>query len=271
MANRDCVISGLLRKLAGDKAFICKKYDGMALLLRAGQGQLRSAVEVDAQLLATLLAQELVQKVVRDGACDGETYFRISQIGRAYLRRHQAAEKGADPFRDQNMPVTAEGMGNDVPRRRNLAESPLEWLSRRRGKDGKAFISKDQFNAGERLRRDFTFAQLEPRVTGSWSPVARAAVSGFAGEPEVSAQAVDAKRRFYRALDMVGPGLCDILVEVCCHLNGLAEAERKFDWPARSGKVVLGIALDNLVRHYGMVATGPARSRIQGGPAESGK
>ncbi len=271
MTDRDRVISGLLGKLAGDNALICRKYEGAVLLQPAGEGQLRSAADIDAQLLATLVARELVQRVVWDGACDGETCFRISQIGRAYLRRYQASGKGGDPFRDQHMPVTAERMGTDMQRRRNQAESPLEWLSRRRGKDGKAFISKDQFNAGERLRRDFTFAQLEPRVTGSWSPVARATASGFAGEPETGARAVDAKQRFYRALDMVGPGLCEILVEVCCNLSGLAEAERKLDWPARSGKVVLGIALDHLVRHYGMVATGPVQGRIQGGPAERGK
>lgn len=271
MTERDRGVSGLLGKLAGDNAFICRKYEGAALMLPAGQGKMRRAGEVDAQLLVTLLAQELVQKVVWDGAREGETYFGISQTGRAHLRRHQAMGKGADPFRDQHIPVIAEPMGNDLLRRRYQAESPLEWLSRRRGKDGEAFISRDQFNAGERLRRDFTFAQLEPRVTGSWSPVARTAASGFTGEPEISARAVDAKQRFYRALDMVGPGLCDILVEVCCHLSGLAEAERKLDWPARSGKVVLGIALDHLVRHYGMVATGPARGRIQGGHTESGK
>src|SRR5439155_24660430 len=37
-------------------------------------------------------------------------------------------------------------------------ESPLVWLSRRRGRDGRALIEPHQLQAGERLRVDFTQA-----------------------------------------------------------------------------------------------------------------
>ncbi|MGF1607500.1 MAG: DUF6456 domain-containing protein [Rhodothalassiaceae bacterium] len=61
---------------------------------------------------------------------------------------------------------------------------------------------------------------------------------------------VDAKRRFDRAEAAVGPGLADILVRVCCWLEGLEQAEAGLGWPVRSGKVVLAIALDRLADHY---------------------
>jgi hypothetical protein len=50
----------------------------------------------------------------------------------------------------------------------NDSESPLAWLARRKGRDGRAMISPNQFAAGERLRADFTRGNLTPRVTSNW-------------------------------------------------------------------------------------------------------
>src|SRR5690606_1328656 len=56
----------------------------------------------------------------------------------------------------------------------NDAESPLAWLARRKGPDGRPFISLLQLAAGERLRADFTPAGLTPRVTANWiAPIAQ--------------------------------------------------------------------------------------------------
>ncbi len=49
------------------------------------------------------------------------------------------------------------------------AESPLAWLARRKGRDGRALIEPVQLLAGERLRAEFTRAQLMPRITSNWS------------------------------------------------------------------------------------------------------
>jgi hypothetical protein len=46
------------------------------------------------------------------------------------------------------------------------ARSP--WLRRRKNRSGEAMISQSQFDAGERLRADFWFAQT-PRTTINWS------------------------------------------------------------------------------------------------------
>jgi hypothetical protein len=141
----------------------------------------------------------------------------------------------------------------------NPAESPLGWLRRRRDKDGNSLLSDPQFEAGERLRADFWFAQMTPRVTASWSPAAssrreRNAAPG-AGV-ELQDHVVAAKERVHRALKAVGPELAGILIDVCCHLKGLEDAERALGWPQRSGKVVLLMALTRLARHYGLVTEG---------------
>jgi len=132
----------------------------------------------------------------------------------------------------------------------NLAESPLGWLMRR------GMISEVQFEAGERLRQDFTTAQLSPRVTMRWDgePVAR----GRKGPSEAltpSEAQVAAKRRFMAAVEAAGGGLSDMLWRVVCVGEGLETAERAMGWPARAGKVVLALALDRLASFYGLELT----------------
>jgi hypothetical protein len=129
----------------------------------------------------------------------------------------------------------------------NLAESPLGWL-RARG-----HISARQFEAGERLREDWERAQLSRSVTMQWdappaSKTARAA-------PELNdpaAAQIAARRRFDAAVEAAGPGLSEVLWRVVCAGDGLREAEQALGWPARAGKLVLGLALDRLADFYGI-------------------
>lgn len=152
----------------------------------------------------------------------------------------------------------------------NPAESPLAWLARRQGKDGRAMVDAAQLQAGERLRADFTRANLTPRITSRWSEV-----SG-AGTPEAFTDMVlAAKLRVSRALTAVGPELSGVLLDVCCFLKGMETVERERGWPARTAKVVLCLALDRLAAHYGISAsaTGRGRARMRAwqapGPAEA--
>lgn len=147
---------------------------------------------------------------------------------------------------------------------RNLAESPIAWLFNRRDGDGNPLISEAQFNAGERLRADFWFAQMSPNVTQSWNPAATAG-AGRRSAPgtgvELADNVIAAGERVRRALSAVGPELSGVLIDVCCHLRGLEDAERRAGWPQRSGKIVLGMALAALARHYGFAPSAAASSR----------
>ena len=127
----------------------------------------------------------------------------------------------------------------------NLAESPLGWLHSR------GHVTRRQFDAGERLRIDWERAQLAPGVTMRWdgAPSARGR-SGPARDADPSAARLDAKRRFDAAVAFAGPGLADILWRIVCAGEGMRDAESALGWPARSGKVVLGLALDRVADHY---------------------
>lgn len=82
-----------------------------------------------------------------------------------------------------------------------------------------------------------------------WDPVR---VRGGNGDPLLSAgeRQLAARQRFDAAVKAAGPGLSDILWRVVCAGEGLPGAERALGWPARSGKLVLGLALDRVAGFY---------------------
>jgi hypothetical protein len=135
--------------------------------------------------------------------------------------------------------------------RYNLAESPIAILGRRRDKDGKLFLEPDLVAAAEQLREDFELAQMATLSSGEWISVARIDDRTMA-EPNFTPVKGNkaARERVSNALRDLGPGLSDVVLRVCCHLEGIETAERQMGWAARSGKIVLRIALDRLKTHY---------------------
>ncbi|MDB6177906.1 DUF6456 domain-containing protein [Paracoccus sp. Z330] len=141
----------------------------------------------------------------------------------------------------------------------NIAESPLLLLARRRDRDGKPFLSAGMVTAGERLREDFELAQMGPRVTQNWTGFLTAGIDrsfnggGYRGGSE------SARDRVATALRELGPGMGDVVLRVCCYLEGIEMTERRLGWSARSGKIVLRLALMRLERHYEEVYGGGSR------------
>ena len=145
--------------------------------------------------------------------------------------------------------LTSEGprrSGGPSERRRsvtvNLAESPLTWLHAR------GHLSDRLFDAGERLRADYEKAQLSPSVTMRWDPVR------IKGGPDAGLSPTErqlaAKERFDGALAAAGSGLSDVLWRGGCACERLPDAERALHWPARSGKLVLRLALERVADFY---------------------
>ncbi|MBB5751711.1 DUF6456 domain-containing protein [Prosthecomicrobium pneumaticum] len=180
----------------------------------------------------------------------------LSSAGASALRRALAGGDFAAQHRDTRVLPLDEGAGVR-PVLVNVAESPIAWLRSRSDKAGKPLIDEAAFAAGERLRADFTRGQMMPRVTANWgATVAQGRRSGDSGGmADIADAALAARLRVDRALAAVGPELAGVLLDVCCFLRGIEEVELTQDWPRRSGKLVLRLALAALARHYGLAAT----------------
>ncbi|MEM9778458.1 MAG: DUF6456 domain-containing protein [Pseudomonadota bacterium] len=194
--------------------------------------------------------------------------YQITDAGRSALKRFLEEDRqsraGQGAYAEAPSPFLVQHQSNEerveaTPGsktgrrvRYNLAESPLTILGRKRDKSGAAYLTSDLIDAGERLREDFELAQMGQRVTQNWAsfltpsdPKGSAPVRGPCEGPQA------ARDRVQAAMAALGPGLGDVVFRVCCFLEGLETAERRLGWSARSGKVVLRIALQRLSAHYG--------------------
>jgi hypothetical protein len=186
------------------------------------------------------------------------------KIRNAASRVPQPPAPAIDAFRGQHLALAQRQITTEFGRASvtvDEAESPLVWLARRRGRDGRALIEPHQLQAGERLRADFTHANLMPRTTSNWASPISSTRRGAGGDRASSSTEtmIAARQNVHQALDAVGPEFGGLLLDVCCFLKGLDDVERERAWPARSAKVVLQLALDRLARHYGYAAQAKGR------------
>ncbi|MEY4983668.1 MAG: hypothetical protein RIR62_1934 [Pseudomonadota bacterium] len=233
-----------------------------AAVLREGAGGTERLCIVDRGLAQVFALRDWI-------ACQRQgrvTSYAITPAGRAALRRMEAARRGSDnAFGDQQREMEErDEAGGDGPRRLryNAAESPVSVLARKRDKGGKPYLEHDLVRAAEQLRIDFEAAQMGPRIAQNWDRFLTGgdrggyrADSGLAEGPRA------ARDRVAAALKDLGPGLGDVVLRCCCFLEGLETAERRMGWAARSGKIVLRIALQRLKRHYDEVY-GPSGPRF---------
>jgi uncharacterized protein DUF6456 len=132
------------------------------------------------------------------------------------------------------------------PVKRNEAESPLAWLARRKDRAGRAMLDPASLAAGERFRHDFTLAGLQPRVTSDWSTPVSGAALGDRGM-RMTDLMVAARQRLRPRWRRSGPSSARSSSTPAA--SGLEIVEAEYRWPARSAKVVLGIALARLAAH----------------------
>jgi len=139
-------------------------------------------------------------------------------------------------------------------------ESPLDWLRRRKDRNGAPMIDEAAYQAGERLRTDIMLAGLLPGVTARWDAMPS---GGPASPSDATDRMIAARQRIRHAFDAVGSDFSDLLMDLCGFLKGLEQIERERGWPQRSAKIVVRLALARLAEHYGIeaAARGPAASR----------
>jgi hypothetical protein len=240
----------VLSLLAAGAATAEASANPQSLLLRNGKG----TISVPATLLGKMASDGSIRR--RDATV---------QVTEAGLKTMARVEAAADPFLRQHRDLADARIGDggeESVAEINLSESPLAVLMRLKGKDGRPFLTRAEFEAGERLRTDFTRGRIMPRLGANWeasvAPGRRGEGSGIA---DLTDAALAARMRVERALKAVGPELSGLLIDVCCFLKGLETVERERAWPVRSAKMLLKTALAILARHYNPAPVGTVRPR----------
>ncbi len=264
-ASDDRALSLLTRLTRRDGRLVRNTADRFSLVVTR-QGRAAREETVDAALVSVLIGRGLIV-TGKDGA------LAISAAGAAAVRRHLSG--GADDFAAQHQERGPFMLDDPAFGRRRVTvnhdESPLGWLRRRKDAHGRPMIDANEFAAGERLRADYERAQLMPRVTANWmAAVAGKRRSGENGIADLTESALAARRRVEAALTSLQPEMANLAVDFCCFLKGLEQIEAERQWPARSAKVVLRLALAALARHYGLStrARGPVVASLRHWGAE---
>ncbi|MCA0960861.1 DUF6456 domain-containing protein [Salipiger bermudensis] len=248
----------VLRRLceSGAVLAVAAEMDKGVVVRDSGEGGSTRTAVVDAPIAQAMALKGWI-------ACDAPgriSRYRITSAGRAALGRLLAEQEtklrgfaesqaGFDSGRAAEEAMQAEEDDPKTRRRNLMHEVPLALLARRRDKDGAPFLSDELVRAGERLREDFELAQMGPRVTQNLDQFLTAGVDrGVSGGGQSGPDA--ARARLTAALRELGPGLGDVALQCCCYLEGLELTEKRMGWSARSGKIVLRIALQRLHRYY---------------------
>jgi hypothetical protein len=223
----------------------------------------RAGISVGAGRFTRPVAEALIRQdlaVWRKEA--GQAVLSLSATGRSHLRRSGSAD-AETAFLHQHREVTSAVIQTDMGTKRvriDADESPLDWLRRRKDRNGEPMIDEAAYQAGERLRTDIMLAGLLPGVTARWDAMPS---GGPASPSDATDRMIAARQRIRHAFDAVGSDFADLLMDLCGFLKGLELIERERQWPQRSAKIVVRLALARLAEHYGIeaAASGPAASR----------
>ncbi|MFN3662665.1 DUF6456 domain-containing protein [Yoonia sp.] len=246
----------ILRRLCEQGAVLAaaRDLDTAVVVRETAEGDQLRTTSVDREIAQAMALKDWIACLDPDAKI---ARYYITGLGRAALRRLTAegenrasgfADKLAGDDTDTGWAMMKLETGRTRPARYTPAESPLIGLARRRDRDGGYFLTRDMVVTGERLREDFELAQLATGGNLDWTYAAVGRMPAICADATPAARA--AHERVRAALHDLGPGLGDVVLRCCCLLEGLETTEKCMGWSARSGKIVLRIALDRLARHY---------------------
>ncbi len=241
------------------------------ILVRANEAVIVTANEnTRIKLISATGSNSFEQHIVDEAIATGiilqhDNSVSITPAGRSKLKRLLCDH---DPYSNQHRELKKTGIEKDDRIRNviiNCSESPLARLYSRKSKDGSRYFTHSEFESGNRLRRDFEKARMQPSITANWGMGTQLSGNGRRGPDrfELSDFAIDARTRLEKALDAIGPELAGVTLDICCFLKGFEVVEQERRWPARSAKLMLKTALASLSRHYGHAPDTASRSKAK--------
>lgn len=249
-----------LRRLAMPDAML-------AIAMGMKQGViLQDTAKGDQDRGSKLPAETAMTLALRGWIAGGQTLgrvlrYRITSAGRVALREltaqtenhARAMAEGPASFDGAPSGVGTwldSGDNKPVLARTPSQESPIIGLSRRKDRDGNPFLNRAMVRAAERLREDYELSHVGQDRRANSVPEWQDVLHSIETYQEIDTDGNSAGALACAALAFLGPGLSEVALRCCCLLEGLEITEKHMGWAARSGKVVLRIALQRLVLHY---------------------
>lgn len=150
------------------------------------------------------------------------------------------------------------------PRRSAGTDAPLHILARRNRPDGEAWLPPELVAAALRFRENWEIAQIGGSLPGDWDvfvsgrfgPGLSGQGRGLGAHPSGRAtRRLEAEEALAGAIRALGPDLAEAVLLGVCQEHGMEDIEKRLAYPARSGKIVLRIALRMLARHFQQTAS----------------
>lgn len=145
-------------------------------------------------------------------------------------------------------------------RRSPGTDAPLHVLARRQRTDGEPWLPPELIAAALRFRENWEIARIGGALTRDWGALIAGRVSsgsGGTGHPSgLATRRLEAEQSLEAAIRALGPELAETVLLGVCQEQGMEDIEKRLAFPARSGKIVLRIALRMLARHYASIGSG---------------
>ncbi|WP_374515291.1 DUF6456 domain-containing protein [Brevundimonas sp.] len=179
--------------------------------------------------------------------------LRTRRGGGWIARRAEPAGASPDPGRPgviEGVRTIMEADGEASVRRANLAQTPVTWLARRVGPDGRPWLEPVEVAAAVRLALEAETALRGPSLTMRWDALPRAGAGGGSRAGcEPGERALAAAGAVEAALSACGPAR-SMVEHICVRATALQAAEQALGLRRRTGKTLLRQGLQALARHY---------------------
>ncbi len=219
----------------------------------------------DRPVRRAVVARELAESLVLRGLIEGQTTGRLARYHITTAGRHEAARLMAQAESQRATAEAGEGSVVDaraafgVPQARGTrkrmrpvgADAPLHVLARRKRANGEAYLEPELVAAALRFRESYEIARMGGSLGTDWEGLVSGRIDGGPAIPGGgSTRRLQAQESLSAAIKALGPDLAETVILGVCHENGMEDIESRLDFPARSCKIVLRIALRSLARHY---------------------
>lgn len=212
------------------------------------------------------VAEALVLREFITGRQSGRlARYTITAAGRTEINRRMAeaesrraahvGDEDADASDGPAELLAPQGARGAGARRSPGTDAPLQVLARRHRADGEAWLPPELIGAALRFRESWEIARIGGGMTRDWEALLCGRVANAAGgagrHPSgTPTRRLEAEESLAAAIRALGPDLAETVLLGVCEEHGMEDIEKRLTFPARSGKIVLRIALRMLARHY---------------------